>query len=57
MDTEDVLNKIQNKTIKKAEPYYAGNDLYLIKLYFTDGTSIEIDNEHKEDKILQVKFV
>lgn len=57
MWTEEVLEKTHGKTIDKVEYSYVGDNLYLIKFIFKDGSSIIIDNEHKQEKSLQAKFV
>lgn len=47
------LEEVKGKTVKAIEPIYSGNDIYMIKIEFTDGTVLEIDREHTEDHYLQ----
>ncbi|MEK4122022.1 hypothetical protein [Lysinibacillus sp. FSL K6-0102] len=56
MWTPEVLEGIKNKTIKEAIPHYVGDDIYLIEIQFTDGTTIEIDNEYRQEKVLQARI-
>lgn len=57
MWTPDVLEKMKGKTIKKAIPHYVGDEIYLIELQFRDGTNVEIDNEHRQEKVLQARLI
>lgn len=56
MWTQEVLEKIEGKTIRSTEPHYVGEHIYEIVISFTDNTSIIIDKEHHPDHPLQAKF-